>query len=188
MKKYDIVTIGGATQDITFYTDELMVIDNPKKDPLRKKLAAFEYGAKIPVREIFVGRGGGATNTASTFASLGLKAATLLRVGNDKEGKAVIADLKSKGIQTKSRLAVKFVMAKLQEYESLRDRLAQRLSLIEKEDQIKVAFVGPEIMKDFIDVVIRNHGLNLVLDGSYKHWTDLKEVSPGSFDIVLLFD
>ena len=101
MKKYDIVTIGGATEDITFYTDELMVIDNPKKDPLRKKLAAFEYGAKIPVRDIFVGRGGGATNSASTFSSLGLKTATVLRVGNDKEGRAVVADLKSKGIGTK---------------------------------------------------------------------------------------
>ena len=115
----------------------------------------------------------------------------LVKIGNFRKNPNKVRYmylLTPKGIQTKSRLAVKFVMAKLQEYESLRDRLAQRLSLIEKEDQIKVAFVGPEIMKDFIDVVIRNHGLNLVLDGYYKHWTDLKEVSPGSFDIVLLFD
>jgi len=40
--KYDIITIGGATEDITFYTKEGVLIDN-KKDVLRQKLLAFEY-------------------------------------------------------------------------------------------------------------------------------------------------
>ena len=46
--KNDFITIGGATEDITFYTTEGVVIDN-SKDLLRQKLLAFEYGAKIKI-------------------------------------------------------------------------------------------------------------------------------------------
>jgi len=46
--KYQIITIGGATRDITFFTKEGILIDN-HRDVLRQKLLAFEYGAKIRV-------------------------------------------------------------------------------------------------------------------------------------------
>ncbi|KKR32035.1 MAG: hypothetical protein UT64_C0044G0012 [Candidatus Falkowbacteria bacterium GW2011_GWF2_39_8] len=44
--KYDFITIGGATEDMMIFTDEGILFDN-KKDILRQKLLAFEYGAKI---------------------------------------------------------------------------------------------------------------------------------------------
>ena len=115
----------------------------------------------------------------------------LVKIGNFRRNPSKIGYmyiLTPKGIQTKSRLAVKFVMRKLEEYESLRDRLAQRLALMEQMGHGRIAFVGPQIIKDFVNAVIRDHGLNMVLDGYYKEWAGLKSAVRGSFDIVLLFD
>jgi sugar/nucleoside kinase (ribokinase family) len=102
MKKnvFDVITIGGATRDITFYTKEGKLIANPS-DPLRQKLLGFEYGAKIGIREAFFTFGGGAANTAVCFSRLGLKVATILRVGNDENGRAVVANLKKNKVETK---------------------------------------------------------------------------------------
>ena len=50
--KYDIITIGGATEDITFYTSEGVLINN-KKDLTNQKLLAFEYGAKVKIDKFF---------------------------------------------------------------------------------------------------------------------------------------
>ncbi len=115
----------------------------------------------------------------------------LVKIGNFRRNPAKIGYmylLTPKGIQAKSRLAVKFVMNKLEEYQNLRDRLAQRLALIQGMDHLRVAFVGPEMIKDFISAVIRDHSLTMALDGYYKDWAGLKNAVPGSFDIVLLFD
>ena len=115
----------------------------------------------------------------------------LVKIGNFRRNPSKIGYmylLTPKGIQTKSRLAVKFVMRKLEEYENLRDRLARRLALIEEMGHVRIAFVGPEMIKDFIHSVMRDHGLNMVLDGYYKDCAGLKSAVPGSFDIVLLFD
>jgi len=49
----------------------MTLIDN-KQDILRQKLLAFEYGAKINSEKVVHGFGGGAANTAVSFASLGL--------------------------------------------------------------------------------------------------------------------
>ena len=44
--KYDVITIGGGTEDFSFYTHAGLVLRS-KKDVLHQKLIAFEYGAKI---------------------------------------------------------------------------------------------------------------------------------------------
>ena len=65
--KYDIITIGGVTEDINFCTHEGVLIKN-KKDVLRQELLAFEFGAKIKIKESHSTFGGGAANTAVCFA------------------------------------------------------------------------------------------------------------------------
>ena len=92
LKSFDVVTIGSTTRDITFCTDELKVIDNPK-DLLRQKLAAFEYGAKISVKTIDMNLGGGAANTAISLARLGLKTGVISKVGQDDIGKSILNNL-----------------------------------------------------------------------------------------------
>lgn len=98
--KYDIITIGGATEDITFYTIEGVLIDN-KKDVLRQKLLAFEYGAKIKIDKAHSSFGGGAANTAVSFSRLGFKVACIIAVGNDNRGKRILANLKKQKVDIK---------------------------------------------------------------------------------------
>jgi len=98
--KYDIITIGGATEDITFYTKEGVLIDN-KKDVLRQKLLAFEYGAKLKIDKAYSTFGGGAANTAVCFSRLGLRVASLISVGHDERGRRIIKNLKRQRVNTR---------------------------------------------------------------------------------------
>jgi sugar/nucleoside kinase (ribokinase family) len=86
--KYDVITIGGATEDITFYTKEGILIDN-KKDVLRQKLLAFEYGAKIKIDSTNSYFGGGAANAAVCFNRLGFRSAAAVCVGDDQRGSRI---------------------------------------------------------------------------------------------------
>lgn len=95
--KYDIITIGGATEDITFYTKEGVLMDN-KKDILKQKLLAFEYGAKIKIDKAYSGFGGGAANAAVCFSLLGFKVACLIAVGDDGRGELIIKNLEKRGV------------------------------------------------------------------------------------------
>jgi sugar/nucleoside kinase (ribokinase family) len=99
-KNFDVITVGGATRDITFYTKEGRLVVN-HKDPLCQKLLGFEYGAKIGIEKAFFTFGGGAANTAVCLSRLGLKTAAILRVGRDEDGRAVVENLKRNKIDTK---------------------------------------------------------------------------------------
>lgn len=95
--KYDVITIGGATEDITFYTKEGMLIDN-KKDILRQKLLAFEFGAKLKVDQSYSTFGGGAANTAVCLSRLGLRVAAMVAIGNNSRGDHIANNLKNQGV------------------------------------------------------------------------------------------
>lgn len=99
LMKYDIISVGGATEDITLRTMEGLLIDN-KRDVLRQKLFAFEYGAKVKIDESHSSFGGGAANVAVAARLLGLKSATVVAVGNDPRGHAIIKNLKDRGVGT----------------------------------------------------------------------------------------
>ena len=92
------------------------------------------------------------------------------------------------GMKAKSRTAVRFLMSKLREYNHLREILLQKLNSIEKGAPIRIIFVGPPMVKDFVDSLIKEKRLKLILIGHYNNWKDLKEIDPESFDIALLFD
>ncbi len=95
----NIITIGGATRDITFITDRGRVIETPE-NLTEQKLLAFEYGAKINSEEVYFNFGGGACNTAATFSKLGISAAVNCRIGNDDDEKSMIKNLEKLGINT----------------------------------------------------------------------------------------
>lgn len=96
---YDFITIGGATKDLSLFTAEGVLINNPS-DPLRQQLIAFEQGAKIGVSQVWESFGGGAANTAVNLAKLGFKVATICDLGRDAVGKDIIANLKKSGVGT----------------------------------------------------------------------------------------
>lgn len=94
-----VTTIGGATQDIMFYTDEAELIDN-KNNLLKQKLIGFEYGAKLYSKEVYLTFGGGGANAAANFSSLGLKTQSILSLGKDEIGQAIINNLRQRKIET----------------------------------------------------------------------------------------
>ncbi len=100
MTRYHVITIGSAVQDITFSTPLAKTIRNPQPDPIVEKLMTFETGAKIRSDEVRFLFGGGAANTAVTLARLGLRVATVLCVGQDGVGEAIVRRLRAEKIDT----------------------------------------------------------------------------------------
>ncbi len=91
--KFNFITIGGTTEDITFYTNEAIMIDN-KDNILSQKLMAFEYGAKLKIDKAYSTFGGGASNAAVCLSRLGFKVAAMVAIGDDNRGKDIIANFK----------------------------------------------------------------------------------------------
>lgn len=100
MPKFDFITIGGATEDITFNTDEGVVIDG--EDTVKQKLLAFEYGSKLKTDEAYSTFGGGASNAAVSLSNLGFKTATILPVGDDIRGEKIVESLKKNKVDVGS--------------------------------------------------------------------------------------
>lgn len=97
--KYDVITIGSCLEDIAFYTDEGVIIEN-KKDLLRQKLLAFEFGAKIKIEKTLTNFGGGAANAAATFASFGFATGIITAIGDDQRGERIMRNFKQRKIST----------------------------------------------------------------------------------------
>jgi len=98
MPSYDILTIGSATQDVFVRSKDW----EEESDPYAPAGidACLPMGAKLNVSELFIGTGGGATNAAATFGSLGLKVAAVSRIGNGPVADFVRADIKRFHVDT----------------------------------------------------------------------------------------
>lgn len=95
--KYDIITIGGAVRDITFFIEQGEIL----KDKKKKEMLAFELGSKVNIKKVYFSLGGGACNTAVGFANFGLKTASIIRIGQDKEGDEVKKNLMAAEVDTR---------------------------------------------------------------------------------------
>jgi ribokinase len=96
---FDVIAIGSATQD-TFVEVRSSKIVHMEDANGEQCYLALDYGAKINVDEVFTSTGGGATNTAVTFARMGLRTAAVCKVGRDSVGRQVMEDLRPDGIDT----------------------------------------------------------------------------------------
>ena len=115
----------------------------------------------------------------------------LVKVGNFRKSPHKIGYaylLTPKGIQAKSRLAVRFITSKIEEYDSLRTRLAEKLASIEGRKTRHIAFVGPEIVKSFIESIINEQELKLEVTVYFRELRELKGTNGAAYDLVLLFD
>lgn len=95
---FDVITIGGATRDIFFQYDDLLVEKN-SKSPTGLYLN-IPYGAKKVSKETFYSYGGGAVNTAVCLARLGLKSASVCNIGREGTGSLVMSYLKKEKVNT----------------------------------------------------------------------------------------
>lgn len=96
---HDFITVGGTTRDISFFTDQGVLISN-KQDILRENLLAFESGAKIKVDKFYYSYGGGAANAAACLVNFGWKVACLAPIGSDYNGTLILENLEAHSIDT----------------------------------------------------------------------------------------
>lgn len=147
--KYDVITIGGATEDITFYTKEGQLIAN-RKDIRRQKLLAFEYGTKIKIDKSHSTFGGGAANTAVSLSRLGFKVASLISVGKDMRGERIIKNLKKHRVDTR---------------------------LVQKVKNIETGFSFLLVGNDNEHIVFSNRAANSELSISYREYRELRKTN-----------
>lgn len=93
---YDIITIGSATRDGFFVGIPFIYLKDRRF--ITGKGIGLPLGSKIRVPKVYFLTGGGATNTASTFARLGFKTLAIFRVGEDVSGKTIINEMIKEGI------------------------------------------------------------------------------------------
>ncbi|MEI6222173.1 MAG: carbohydrate kinase family protein [bacterium] len=95
----DIVSIGSLSRDIFTRAENSRVLQLRSQDS-EESLLAFEYGAKLDVREIALTLGGGGSNTAVSFSRMGLKSGIIGMVGADSLGDEIVAHLLQEGVMT----------------------------------------------------------------------------------------
>ncbi len=100
--KFDIITIGTATQDVFMPSSTFKIIDDSKclKNIgfITGKAHCLPLGSKIQIKEPVFATGGGATNAAVTFSRQGFKTAALFKMGNDITGEEVVKKLKKEKV------------------------------------------------------------------------------------------
>ncbi|MFH0838508.1 MAG: carbohydrate kinase family protein, partial [Patescibacteria group bacterium] len=91
-----IFTVGGATFDIFVQADDQSIISFQTPDSFKKWLS-FPHGGKVKVNQVLEAFGGGATNTAVTFARNGFDVCFVGKVGKEY-GDRVFDNLKKEGV------------------------------------------------------------------------------------------
>ncbi len=95
---YDVITIGGASQDIYLESESFKKIKDKKI--LEKFAGGLPSEAKTEIENAIFETGGGGTNSACTFSRLGLKVAYLGNIGKDKAGAEIKKVLKKEKVST----------------------------------------------------------------------------------------
>jgi len=96
---YDIISIGSATRDVFIISKEFHILSDPHS--INHKAECVSLGSKIEIDQLVLTTGGGGTNTATTFARLGFKTATITRLGYDRPGLDILEDLNTNRISTR---------------------------------------------------------------------------------------
>lgn len=96
---YDVITIGTATRDVFVKSAAFKILKDARF--ATGKAECLSLGSKIEVDNLTFASGGGAVNTAVTFARQGFRTACICRVGDDSGGRAIVIKLKNEGIDTR---------------------------------------------------------------------------------------
>ena len=102
---YDVITIGAGLRDVFLVSDAFVALKSKKFSTGVGECLAL--GTKIELENIVLTTGGGASNAAATFGSLGFKAAAMCKVGDDSPGRDVKLDLKRFGVNQRLVKTVK---------------------------------------------------------------------------------
>lgn len=94
---FDIITMGSATLDAFIETDAANIVSVCSTDT-KREFMAYPYGAKIEIDNFDFRTGGGAVNTATNFANLGLKTSTIVKIGDEIQGENISKTLHCFGV------------------------------------------------------------------------------------------
>jgi ribokinase len=95
-----VLTVGGAMID-TIAIIENSAIERMSLLNAGTSFLLLEDGRKTEAIDISMHCGGGAVNTAVSFARLGFDCATLIKIGDDRRGEQILASLAEEGISAK---------------------------------------------------------------------------------------
>lgn len=94
-----MITVGSAVLDIFMRSDKFKVVSS---GDIPGGIAMCEvYGGKMEVEEVTIVSGGGATNTAVSFARKELRSAVIAEMGNDPQSLLVHKDLEEAQVDTR---------------------------------------------------------------------------------------
>ncbi len=97
MKK--VLTIGSGIQDVFTKYDSVETLDfHTKEEDLA--YVCLRAGRKIELQDIEYYCGGGATNSAVSFARNGFEVQSFFKIGNDKSGDFILDSLKKENVST----------------------------------------------------------------------------------------
>jgi len=97
-KKYDIVSVGSAVYDVYLESKHFRAIED--ESFVTGTGLCLDLGAKLSVDKFHLTTGGGALNTAITFANQGLSVALAAKIGNDANGTIIQHVVREHGIAT----------------------------------------------------------------------------------------
>ena len=97
--KYDIVTIGDASEDIFVRPRDLKVVNDARF--VSGKAASFELGEKILLDDVQYEIGGSACNNAVAFSRQGYKTAAIVAIGDDTPGQKIEEKFAAENIDSK---------------------------------------------------------------------------------------
>ncbi len=95
---HDIITIGSATRDVFLASKNFQLINSEQFSTGIGECVPL--GSKVEIETVVRTTGGGGTNSAATFASLGFNTAVITRIGDDDAAEAVMKDLVNFKIKT----------------------------------------------------------------------------------------
>jgi len=97
--KYDIVSIGSATQDVLLNADTFQILESHEFQVGRG--ICIPLGSKLALKKIVFSSGGGGTNAAVVFARQGYTTACVSVIGKDTPGTAILDELRREGVDSK---------------------------------------------------------------------------------------
>ncbi|MBU1120859.1 MAG: carbohydrate kinase family protein [archaeon] len=97
MTKYDVITIGSASEDVFVRSNEFELI---QATDLKGREICMPFGEKIDIDEMEFGFGGGAFNTGIGLKKMGLRVGIAINLGKDLTAEKIIKRMKEEGIST----------------------------------------------------------------------------------------
>lgn len=99
--EFDFIAVGDTVTDAFIKIKQASVFTVEDPDGTKNEQLCFTNGAKIPYESVEVIKGvGNSANAAVSAARLGLKTAFVSDIGNDDNGRDILASLQEKGVDT----------------------------------------------------------------------------------------